>query len=83
MSTEIDQRWARMFEKTFKALLLVLLLAPAGALGHGGGLDSHGCHTDNQAGNYHYHQGLHAGKAFRNEAAYAQPSPGTLSLNVA
>lgn len=31
--------------------------APVRALGHGGGLDANGCHTDSKTGSYHCHRG--------------------------
>jgi competence protein ComEA len=31
---------------------------------HGGGLDDNGCHHDNKVGEYHCHQGPHAGETF-------------------
>ena len=34
-----------------------LVLTPALAVGHPGGLDRHGCHEDKKAGNYHCHAG--------------------------
>ncbi|TBW57462.1 HNH endonuclease [Marinobacter halodurans] len=40
----------------------------AGALAHGGGLDSHGCHRDSSAGNYHCHHGPLAGQSFPSKA---------------
>lgn len=33
-------------------------------VGHGGGLDSEGCHNDSSAGDYHCHQGPYAGQHF-------------------
>lgn len=57
-----------------RTLLLGSLLF-AGSLcttvwGHGGGLDDRGCHRDASAGNYHCHQGTHAGETFPSKAAY-------------
>lgn len=41
-----------------KPLCLCLMLAAcSGALGHGGGLDANGCHTNRRTGDYHCHQG--------------------------
>ena len=45
----------------------VLVLAPAVAWAHGGGVDKHGCHHDKKAGDYHCHKGELSGKSFKNE----------------
>ena len=37
-------------------LVLLLLVAPTFAFGHGGGLDSEGGHTNRKTGEYHYHK---------------------------
>jgi hypothetical protein len=34
-----------------------VFLLPVGALAHGGGLDSDGCHTNRKTGDYHCHRG--------------------------
>lgn len=48
----------------------VLLILGATALhGHGGGLDSRGCHNSSDTGRYHCHQGRLDGRSFRSEAA--------------
>ena len=49
--------------------LAVIALAPTLAWAHGGGLDSHGCHNDKKAGDYHCHKGKHSGASFKNQAA--------------
>lgn len=36
------------------------LLAPAAAIGHGGGLNAEGCHTNRKTGDYHCHRGARA-----------------------
>jgi len=36
--------------------------------GHGGGLDGQGCHNDSSAGDYHCHQGEHAGEHFSSKS---------------
>jgi hypothetical protein len=41
-------------------LLLCFLFAALGAMGHPGGLDANGGHTDSKTGIYHYHQGTNA-----------------------
>ena len=38
------------------ALFAGVLLPPATALAHGGGLDSQGCHTSSRTGDYHCHR---------------------------
>lgn len=53
-------------------LLLLLGLAAAfmlgaEALGHGGGLDAHGCHRDTSAEEYHCHQGPLDGQRFESK----------------
>jgi len=48
--------------------LAFLVLTPALALAHGGGLDKHGCHHDKKAGDYHCHKGDHGGKSFKSQA---------------
>jgi len=52
------------------ALILAATAAPSDARAHGGGLDSRGCHRDGSAGNYHCHQGPHAGETFPSKSAY-------------
>jgi len=37
-------------------LVLLLLISPTFAFGHGGGLDSEGGHTNRSTGDYHYHK---------------------------
>ena len=44
--------------------LTVVLLAPVGLQGHGGGLDSLGCHHNRKTGGYHCHRGPLAGSSF-------------------
>lgn len=51
-----------------RPLALLLLGWSAAALGHGGGLDGHGCHNDRKHGGYHCHRGAHAGEAFASQA---------------
>ena len=36
-------------------------------IAHGGGIDSYGCHRDNQQGGYHCHSGPLAGRAFSSQ----------------
>ncbi|MDR1856966.1 MAG: thermonuclease family protein [Desulfovibrio sp.] len=50
------------------ALLCILLLLPAAAFAHGGGLDSYGCHHNRKQGNYHCHRGPLAGQEFASQA---------------
>ncbi len=49
-------------------LLAITLLFCSAALGHGGGLDSMGCHHDRQRGGYHCHRGSLAGQSFSTKA---------------
>src|SRR5690242_9305540 len=37
--------------------ILAVLAIPVQASGHGGGLDSKGCHTNRKTGDYHCHRG--------------------------
>jgi len=46
---------------------LVVLVASL-AYGHGGGLDSLGCHNDRKNGGYHCHRGPLAGQSFSSKA---------------
>ena len=55
--------------KRLSLALAVIVVAPALAWAHGGGLDSHGCHNDKKAGDYHCHKGRHSGASFKNQAA--------------
>ena len=45
----------------------ILVLAPALAWAHPGGLDKNGCHHDKKAGDYHCHKGELKDKTFKNE----------------
>ncbi len=43
-------------KKAALVLVAVILTAVGGyAIGHGGGLDKYGCHTDHKNGGYHCH----------------------------
>ena len=44
--------------------LISVFLLPSLSFGHGGGLDSYGCHHNRKAGGYHCHQGSFAGQYF-------------------
>lgn len=55
--------------KRLSMALAVIVFAPTLAWAHGGGLDSHGCHNDKKAGDYHCHKGDHEGKSFKSQAA--------------
>ena len=63
-----DSRWGPFFRAILAGLAAtvaaLLLLLPATALGHGGGLDGMGCHHNRKAGGYHCHRGALAGQAF-------------------
>jgi len=43
---------------------LIALAPPTAVWGHGGGLDSYGCHHNRKLGGYHCHRGPFAGQAF-------------------
>jgi hypothetical protein len=51
------------------------VLAPSLAWGHAGGVDKHGCHTDNQKGDYHCHKGKLEGRTFKNQDTMLQAHP--------
>jgi hypothetical protein len=53
-------------------LCIAIGLLPAGALGHGGGLDSYGCHNDRKHGGYHCHRGTLAGQSFSSKQEMLQ-----------
>jgi hypothetical protein len=61
--------------------LAVVVLSPALALAHGGGLDKHGCHHDKKAGDYHCHKGEHKGMSFKNEGEMMAGKSGTAGKN--
>lgn len=46
------------------AFLISAFLLPSLGFGHGGGLDSYGCHHNRKAGGYHCHRGPLAGQYF-------------------
>ena len=46
------------------SLLLFSIFASPPVFGHGGGLDSYGCHHNRKAGGYHCHRGTFAGPSF-------------------
>ena len=50
-------------------LIASLCLVSLTAMGHGGGVDSNGCHNDSATGQYHCHSGPLAGQAFESESA--------------
>jgi hypothetical protein len=41
---------------TRRSAALLIVLMPASALAHGGGLDANGCHTNRKTGDYHCHR---------------------------
>ena len=43
--------------KDWRSAAAALLLMPAGAIAHGGGLNAEGCHHDRKRGRYHCHRG--------------------------
>ena len=47
--------------------LAALLLVPAAAWAHGGGVDKHGCHKDAKVGDYHCHEGKLKGRTYKSE----------------
>jgi hypothetical protein len=53
-----------------KVLMLTAALTvavPALALGHGGGVDQYGCHTDSAKSEYHCHQGKLKGRTYKSQ----------------
>lgn len=46
------------------AAFLLISIQAMPAFGHGGGLDSYGCHHNRKAGGYHCHRGPMAGQSF-------------------
>ncbi|NDY59051.1 YHYH domain-containing protein, partial [Desulfovibrio sulfodismutans] len=50
----------RAFSIAWLAFGLLALLLSANALGHPGGLDRNGCHTNRKTGDYHCHRGAPA-----------------------
>lgn len=48
-------------------LIAVCSAVPGVAIGHGGGLDGHGCHHNRKAGGYHCHRGPLAGQSFASQ----------------
>lgn len=73
-------RDAEMYWSRYGAPAVVVAVAgmaiSSGALGHGGGLDDRGCHRNASVGNYHCHQGPHAGKTFPSKATYGRKAAG-------
>lgn len=57
--------------------LLALLALPDAAQAHGGGLDSHGCHTDRRTGSYHCHRATTSADSVsqRRAPASSEPAP--------
>ena len=58
-------------------VMLGIALAPIAALGHGGGLDANGCHTNKKTGDYHCHRGTAAGSGASSSGGsnYIAPAP--------
>lgn len=44
------------------------LILPGLSFGHGGGLDSFGCHNNRKVGDYHCHSGINSGKSYASQA---------------
>lgn len=51
-------------------ILLSIFLFPSLLYGHGGGLNSYGCHNQNSDHTYHRHQGDYSGQSFSSEQAF-------------
>lgn len=51
-------------------ILLSMCALPTWLYGHGGGLNSQGCHNQNSDHTYHCHQGDYAGQSFASEQAF-------------
>ncbi|MGY0799185.1 excalibur calcium-binding domain-containing protein [Lysobacter sp. A286] len=60
-----------------KSVFIALLLAPGVVVGHSGGLNSEGCHTNRSTGDYHCHRGssAQAPAASRQDLAPARAAP--------
>jgi len=52
-----------------------LVLTPALAVGHPGGLDRHGCHEDKQAGTYHCHEGKLKDRTYKSRDTMRRAHP--------
>jgi endonuclease YncB( thermonuclease family) len=61
------------------SLIFAILFFPVLVVGHGGGLDSYGCHHNRKAGGYHCHQGTNAGKDYTSKQEMLNGSPGVQS----
>lgn len=61
-----------MMGKVLLVFGLVVIILPASALAHGGGLDALGCHHDRKRGGYHCHRGSLAGRSFSSKAGALQ-----------
>lgn len=48
--------WEKKMKRLFMLIGVALALVSGFAIGHGGGLDSSGCHHDNKNGGYHCHR---------------------------
>jgi len=57
-------------------LIIALSFLSASAVGHGGGLDSYGCHHNRKQGGYHCHQGTNAGKQYTSRPEMLNGSAG-------
>lgn len=71
-SAESDKPQSMRMMPLFKNLVVALTLSAGTvslAIAHGGGLDDQGCHNDSSTGQYHCHQGKHAGESFDSESA--------------
>lgn len=60
------------FKTLTTVFLISVFLLPSLSFGHGGGLDSYGCHHNRKAGGYHCHRGPLAGQYFSSKEEMLQ-----------
>ena len=82
VSETVDKEPRPRYERGKRRWLMIaqigvaLLVSVTGnVLGHGGGLDSHGCHNDSSAGDYHCHQGPLKGQSFTSKQTAMEQGP--------
>lgn len=61
-------------------IAMVMGLAPAGSMGHGGGLNAQGCHNNRKTGDYHCHRAPAAAPADQSPASRPSAPGGTRPL---
>ena len=82
VSETVDKAPRPRFERGKRRRLMIAQIGlslcvgvSANILAHGGGLDSHGCHNDRSAGDYHCHQGPLEGQSFTSKQAAMEQGP--------